>query len=170
MQHLHHPNISQEAILLNDHVDEELCKLQSHLLTIFWVRLQMVWTVVSSFWFPHSLSTWSLFFFPRKLSSALMWLRSIHGVPLGLLVTTILTAVNISGVLSLIAKNGLHFHNRCGKESSYFFPFDPYNFIFSLLISCFDHSKILAISVENFLFLHCRYLRLFFVEKMAIMW
>jgi len=40
--------------------------------------------VASSFLFPHHLSTQSLFFLlPRRWSSTLMWLKSLHRVPLG---------------------------------------------------------------------------------------
>ena len=57
---------------------------------MFWTWLQIVQTVASSFLLPHHLSTRSLFFFfRRRLSSTLMWLKSLRRVPLGPFMITV---------------------------------------------------------------------------------
>ena len=65
-------------------------------------------SLANSFLFPHHLSTWSpFFFFPGRLSSTLMWLKSLYRVALGLFTITASLQSNI-GIFwnSLIAENG----------------------------------------------------------------
>ena len=85
--------ISTRAILLHHDVGGDVRIHSPHLVTapsvtpwiIFCVWLQRVRPVASSFLFPHHLSTWSLFFFPRRLSSTLMWSKSLLSAPGALL-------------------------------------------------------------------------------------
>lgn len=68
---------------------------------------------------PH-LSPRSLFsFFPRRLSSILIWQKSICRIPLGpftVMVHPFWVMSTFWGMSHLTDENGFHFCSRCGKE------------------------------------------------------